>query len=83
LGAVQATAAGVAMGVSGVLRDIVNVLHGGQDPAVGYNVVYGFEILLLGVTIAVVAPLIGRASAGTAWDRGAVRDALPGREVAS
>jgi BCD family chlorophyll transporter-like MFS transporter len=67
-GAVQATAAGVGMALSGTLRDVVNALHSvGQSEAAaaanatGYMTVYGIEIILLVVTVAVMAPLIHRA----------------------
>lgn len=63
-GAVQATAAGIGMAASGIIRDLVNLL---LTPAIlpasgrianGYISVYFIEILLLVVTIAVVLPLI-------------------------
>ena len=66
-GAVQATAAGAAMALSGVLRDSVSALAESgslgaaiRGPAAGYSVVYHIEILLLFVTLAVVGPLVHR-----------------------
>jgi BCD family chlorophyll transporter-like MFS transporter len=56
-GAVQATAAGIGMALSGVLRDLINLQYAG-NPAGGYIAVYCVEILLLAITIAALAPLI-------------------------
>ncbi len=63
-GAVQATAAGLGMALSGTLRDVINaVLGAGEGPwglvgtASGYIFVYGIEILLLLVTILAALPL--------------------------
>lgn len=68
-GAVQATAAGVAMALSGVLRDLVNVLWGATgdvagfgSAAIGYIAVYAVEIALLLLTVAVTVPLIRQAA---------------------
>lgn len=67
-GAVQATAAGLAMAFSGVMRDIVNMFAGDErgawgftGHAAGYMSVYALEITLLVVTIAALVPLIRRA----------------------
>jgi BCD family chlorophyll transporter-like MFS transporter len=64
-GAVQATAAGVAMALGGLIRDLVLALgepardgSGFGDPAGAYMVVYGIEIILLACTLVVMAPLI-------------------------
>jgi len=64
-GAVQATAAGVAMALSGVMRDLVNLAMGATEGlwgyaavANGYLAVYTLEILLLLVTIVATIPLI-------------------------
>jgi BCD family chlorophyll transporter-like MFS transporter len=64
-GAVQATAAGLAIAAGGLARDAINAaaLHGALGEALtgqatGYVAVYVFEILLLFVTIAVVGPLV-------------------------
>jgi BCD family chlorophyll transporter-like MFS transporter len=69
-GAVQATAAGLAMALSGSVRDLVNAtlgtnggLRGLAGAASGYEAVYAIEIALLVVTIAAMAPLIRRESA--------------------
>lgn len=66
-GAVQATAAGVALGLGGVLRDIVaslaernvlpEVLSG---PAVGYTAVYILEVMLMLATLVAMFPLLRR-----------------------
>jgi BCD family chlorophyll transporter-like MFS transporter len=72
-GAVQATAAGVAIAAGAALRDIVGWLgHAGwlgpllDTPSAGYNVVYNLEIVLLFLTLAALGPLVrmGRAGAG-------------------
>jgi BCD family chlorophyll transporter-like MFS transporter len=64
-GGVQATAAGLAIGLSGVLRDLVSGLAeqgalGGafSGPAAGYIVVYQIEIVLLFATLAVIGPMV-------------------------
>jgi BCD family chlorophyll transporter-like MFS transporter len=61
-GAVQATAAGIALGVGGVFRDIIAGMasrnYFGEDlnnPATGYCGVYLIEIILLCITIAAMA----------------------------
>ena len=63
-GAVQATAAGVAIAAGGVLRDGVGTLAamGSLGPALtgpetGYGFVYGLEMLLLIIACTVLAPL--------------------------
>jgi MFS transporter, BCD family, chlorophyll transporter len=68
-GAVQATAAGLAMALSGTLRDLVNAATGAADglwglaaAANGYMAVYALEIVLLLVTIVATLPLIARKS---------------------
>jgi BCD family chlorophyll transporter-like MFS transporter len=65
-GAAQATAAGVAVALGGVLRDVISALASegalgaeAMGPATGYVAVYALEILLLAVTIVVMRPLIG------------------------
>ncbi|MGG5811067.1 PucC family protein [Falsiroseomonas sp. CW058] len=64
-GAVQATAAGTAIALGGVLRDLVGALAAqgalGEalgSPATGYVAVYAIEVLLLFTTLAVVGPLV-------------------------
>lgn len=66
-GAVQATAVGLGIFLSGIIRDLVNTVHGAGEgvwgfPAVasGYIVVYGLEITLLMVTIVATIPLAQR-----------------------
>jgi BCD family chlorophyll transporter-like MFS transporter len=63
-GAVQATGAGVGIGLSGSLRDGVNLLTAASpalsalgDALPGYLAVYGLELILLGVTLLAVYPL--------------------------
>jgi BCD family chlorophyll transporter-like MFS transporter len=64
-GAVQATAAGVALAVAGVMRDVLSALAStrGYGPATGYNLVYSLEVLLLAATILVMIPLLRRGPA--------------------
>ncbi|MEM6733512.1 MAG: PucC family protein, partial [Myxococcota bacterium] len=61
-GAVQATAAGVAMLLSGAFRDLASFVwgaRGGADTiAWGYHSVYVLEIVFLLITVAVCVPLI-------------------------
>lgn len=59
-GAVQATAAGVAVGLGGILRD---AYAAASEPVLGYIFVYSLELFLLVLTITVMAPLAG-------WRRG-------------
>jgi MFS transporter, BCD family, chlorophyll transporter len=66
-GAVQATAAGLAIATSGSIRDgIAKLATTGtlgpafQNSAAGYNVVYGIEIFLLFATLAAIGPLTGQ-----------------------
>jgi BCD family chlorophyll transporter-like MFS transporter len=68
-GAVQATAAGVGMGLSGTIRDLVDAVRAAAAPgsvapdaAGGYMTVYAIEIALLVVTVAVTLPLVRRMS---------------------
>lgn len=53
-GAVQASAAGLAIAASGVIRDAVDASYGAP---VGYNFVYTIEILMLIVTVITIIPL--------------------------
>ncbi|MBX9931790.1 MAG: BCD family MFS transporter [Methylobacterium sp.] len=64
-GAVQASAAGVAIAASGILRDVTShlALSGAlgealNDPATGYLVVYHIEIALLFATLVAIGPLV-------------------------
>jgi MFS transporter, BCD family, chlorophyll transporter len=81
-GAVQATCAGIAVALGGVLRDVVGTLAERGTfgttldvPATGYAFVYVVEVVLLLLTIAVmstlVAPRAGLAAMNTAgsWQR--------------
>ncbi len=58
-GAVQATAAGVGVAISGVLRDAVNAIFAADSAsALGYLTVYSLEITLLVITIVAAWPLV-------------------------
>jgi BCD family chlorophyll transporter-like MFS transporter len=64
-GAVQATAAGLAIATGGAIRDIVTRLgaDGGLGPAfvgpaAGYSIVYNVEIILLFATLVAIGPLV-------------------------
>lgn len=64
-GAVQATAAGLAIALGGGLRDLIAALAEGgalgpalTGPTTGYTVVYQLEILLLFATLAAIGPLV-------------------------
>ncbi len=68
-GAVQATAAGIAVAFSGVIRDVVSglALTGRLGPrligaATGYSSVYSLEIVLLVATLGAMIPLISKAA---------------------
>ncbi len=72
-GAVQATAAGLAIALSGGIRDGVGRLGAEgvlgpafTDQASGYNTVYHIEIVLLFATLAALGPLAGRGSRANA-----------------
>ena len=54
-GAVQATAAGLAMALGGVMREVLNGPLGAQA---AYTSVYGLELLLLILTLVAMAPLV-------------------------
>jgi BCD family chlorophyll transporter-like MFS transporter len=55
-GAVQATGAGVAIALGGVLRDLA-AIYGGAT--FGYTFVYALEMLLLVCTLIAIRPLVG------------------------
>ncbi len=64
-GAVQATAAGCAVALGGLIRDGVTAIGAGgalgpafQEPAAGYGVVYHIEIALLFATLIALGPLV-------------------------
>jgi BCD family chlorophyll transporter-like MFS transporter len=61
-GAVQASAAGVAIALGGIARDVVTGLapHGAFGAATGYDFVYAVEIVLLFTTLLTMVPLIRR-----------------------
>jgi MFS transporter, BCD family, chlorophyll transporter len=72
-GAVQATAAGVAIALGGALRDIVSGLAsqgllgpGLASPSVGYSFVYHLEIGLLFAALVAIGPLVKPARSGPA-----------------
>ncbi|HEX8417007.1 MAG TPA: BCD family MFS transporter [Methylobacterium sp.] len=64
-GAVQASAAGIAIAASGILRDVGSSLavsgalgEAMSDPSVGYLIVYHIEIALLFATLVAIGPLV-------------------------
>jgi BCD family chlorophyll transporter-like MFS transporter len=66
-GAVQATAGGLSIAMGGLISDMVTALaasgtfgHATLSPALGYNVVYNLEIMLLIATLVVMAPMLRR-----------------------
>jgi len=66
-GAVQASAAGVAIALGGAIRDVVSGLAASgalgpalAGPATGYSVVYHIEIALLFATLVAIGPLVRR-----------------------
>ena len=66
-GAVQASAAGIAVAFGGIARDVVNGMSARDvfgralsGPATGYSLVYSVEIVLLIVTLLSIAPLARR-----------------------
>jgi BCD family chlorophyll transporter-like MFS transporter len=69
-GAVQATAGGVAVGSSGVIRDVVAASLragvGDRSAALGYTTVYAIEIVLLVVALVAMAPLVRRGPSSAA-----------------
>jgi len=62
-GAAQASAAGVAIALGGIIRDLVAATGaaGRLGPAAGYMAVYGLEIILLVITLLAMLPLMRRA----------------------
>jgi BCD family chlorophyll transporter-like MFS transporter len=67
-GAVVATATGVAVGLGGIIRDLVTTLAGNgvlgpamTGPEVGYSVVYHLEIAFLFATLVAIGPLVSSA----------------------
>ncbi|MCU0953367.1 MAG: BCD family MFS transporter [Hyphomicrobium sp.] len=65
-GAVQASAAGLAIAIGGLIRDAVSALavsgrlgEALSSPATGYTTVYHIEIILLFATLVAIGPLVG------------------------
>jgi BCD family chlorophyll transporter-like MFS transporter len=54
-GAVQATAAGLAIAAGGVIRDLIDTFY--QAP-LGYDFVYSIEIVMLAITVITMLPLM-------------------------
>jgi BCD family chlorophyll transporter-like MFS transporter len=82
-GAVQASAAGVAVAAGGLIRDGVSALaargvlgHGVDGPSTGYAVVYNIELALLLATLIAIGPLVRRAVAATG-EAFPIRDTAP------
>jgi BCD family chlorophyll transporter-like MFS transporter len=70
-GAVQATAVGLGMAMSGVIRDLVDAWLGTEtsasgiaNGATGYMTVYAIEIVLLVATVLITVPLVRRLTTG-------------------
>jgi BCD family chlorophyll transporter-like MFS transporter len=66
-GAVQASAAGLAVAMGGIIRDVVAGMaandqfsHALNVPATGYIVVYSIEVVMLVATLVALAPLVRR-----------------------
>ena len=69
-GAVQASAAGLAVAAGGIIRDVVSGLAAQgslgpalTDPSVGYGTVYQIEVVLLFATLVAIGPLVRSAPA--------------------
>ena len=64
-GAVQASAAGLAIALGGIVRDLVAsvVTQNGFGAAMAYDTVYCIELVLLAATLLTMVPLIRRAEA--------------------
>ncbi len=79
-GAVQASAAGLAIALGGILRDVVSAYapEHGFGPAAGYDFVYAVEVLLLLATLVTMLPLVRRsgAPARAAWNEPGI--SIPG-----
>jgi BCD family chlorophyll transporter-like MFS transporter len=62
-GAVQASAAGLAIALGGIFCDVVSgyAAHQALGAAAGYDFVYGLEVLLLSATLLTMLPLLRRA----------------------
>lgn len=62
-GAVQATSAGLAIAIGGIVRDVILGMPAAGDvkASIAYLPVFGFEIILLGLALVAVLPLMRRA----------------------
>uniref|UniRef100_UPI00313AE29F PucC family protein n=1 Tax=Methylobacterium fujisawaense TaxID=107400 RepID=UPI00313AE29F len=83
-GAVQATAAGLSIAASGLVRDVGGAVaqsgvlgEGMNEPAIGYLIVYHIEIALLFAALLALGPLV-REDARTE-DRDRIANGLAGR----
>ena len=63
-GAVQASAAGLAIALGGIIRDVVAGLMSSHTlgAVMAYDCVYGIELVLLFATLAAMLPLMRRAA---------------------
>jgi len=59
-GAVQTTAAGIAIGLAGIIRDAMLAVPGAEGSALPYLPVFALEILLLALALLVALPLVMR-----------------------
>ena len=73
-GAAQAVAAGLAIALGGIIRDVVasSPAKGQFGPATGYVCVYAIEIILLVWTLITMAPMMRKSSEATAGSSGAL-----------
>jgi BCD family chlorophyll transporter-like MFS transporter len=83
-GAVQATAAGLAIALGGIFRDSVAHAfpHAALGPATGYDFVYTLELFLLLATLLAMLPLLRRpastaVTASSACPKGSLYETLP------
>lgn len=83
-GAVQATGAGIAIGLAGIIRDVVSnlAMSGRLGPALvgkatGYGTVYDIEIALLIASLIAIGPLARHSSQTRASENGRLDLALP------
>jgi BCD family chlorophyll transporter-like MFS transporter len=83
-GAVQATAAGVAVALGGILRDLATVVTRSGSfgdtlarPETGYLAVYLIEVLLMLATVAAMTQLVGQRRLPAAADEGNANGKLP------
>jgi BCD family chlorophyll transporter-like MFS transporter len=72
-GAVQASSAGVAIAMGGILRDVIAALpsRAGDGPAIPYLSVYGVEVILLMAALLVMWPLLRSGRSGVESARAA------------